>query len=60
MFSIHCSNHAEADAAWRLLVQQAIPGAGPVGAIHPPHGAPFTVARDEAGELQIQPLAGSQ
>lgn len=60
MPTIRCSNHVEADAAYRHLLAIAEPGAGPAGAIHPPHGAPFTVSRDAAGLLLVQPLAGSQ
>lgn len=57
MLSIRCANHVLADAAYRRLLQQARPGAGPAGVIHPPAGAaPFVVSRTAAGELQIQPL----
>lgn len=55
MTTLRCYSHAAADAAYRRALEQARPGAAPAAVIYPPAGPGFSVSRDEAGELVLQP-----
>jgi len=60
MIRIHCADHQDADAAWRMLLHVPDADFAPCVIHLDGHGELYRITRDQAGQQSTVPLAAPQ